>query len=146
MPLRVKYLFDARTTDVSKAIEKGERFYREELMKAPVQVPAFDGDTVKFTLSGFLHIATQDGRKLTLESIKRRLSLLVKAKEVLKNTPYVDEIRTIDNEDKIYGLLGRFDDGTVVRVAVGETKQEGKVFRTVFDWRDVSRKVQRTRK
>jgi hypothetical protein len=146
LPRPAKDLFDARTTDVETAIEKGERFYREELMNNPVHAPAFDGDSVKFTLSGFLHIATQDGRKLTIESIKRRISLLMKAREVLRTTPFVDDFRPLPNGDKIYGLLGRFEDGTVIRVAVKETSEEGKVFRTVYDWSDVSRKVQRSGK
>jgi hypothetical protein len=38
----------------------------------------------------------------------------------------------------------RFDDGSVIRVVVKETREEGRMFRTVFDWDDVSRKVKRT--
>lgn len=49
-----------------------------------------------------------------------------------------------DNRDENYGLLGRFDDGSVIRVIVRETRQDGKIFRSVFDWGDVSKKVKRT--
>ncbi len=144
LPRPVKNLFDAKTTDVETAIEKGEKFYRGELMNAPVKAPAFDGDNVNFTMSGFLHVSAQDGRVLKTEDITRRINLLPKAKEVLTNTPCVDEMRIWPNGDRTYGLLGRFDDGSVIRVVVKETKQEGKVFRTVYDWSDVSDKVKKS--
>jgi len=44
------------------------------------------------------------------------------------------------------GLMGRFEDGSVNRVVVKESEQEGRKFRTVFDWGDVSRKVKRSEK
>ena len=51
-----------------------------------------------------------------------------------------------ENRDNTYGLLGRFDDGSVIRMVVKETKQDGKIFRTVYDWSDVSDKVKKTGK
>lgn len=65
-----------------------------------------------------------------------------KAKAILQQAPYSDEVREI-NGNKRYGLLGRFEDESVVRVVVEETEKDGRYFYSVFDWEDASKKLKK---
>ncbi|MBI4839068.1 MAG: hypothetical protein HY806_08035 [Nitrospirae bacterium] len=80
-------------------------------------------------------------RNLSDDNIKRRIKLLARAKEILENTPYADEVREVKPGIKRYSLLGKFEDGNVVRVIVQEIKKEGKTFLSVFDLKDETKKL-----
>ena len=45
--------------------------------------------------------------------------------------------------NKRYSLLGRFDDGSVVRGIVEESQADGRTFLSVFDLEDVSKKLRK---
>ena len=143
-PLDVRDLYVAEEVNINDAISVGRDFY-SGLMKNPVSCPAFNGENATFGESGWDHIiGKRDGNyKMSEDGIKRRLKLLPKAKATLENTPFVDEIRQKDEYTKEYGILGRFIDGTVLRVVVEEREMNGKTFLSVYDWSDVSKKIRK---
>ncbi len=133
-----------KETALDSAKETAKKYYDETLRPGGVSAPAFHGEKVSFTDAGLAHISGEDERSLSEKNVNRRLALLPKAKAVIENAPYADEVRDKGNGTTDYGLLGRFKDGTVVRAVIRETNQEGKIFRTVYDWEDVSKKIKRT--
>ncbi|OPY09690.1 MAG: hypothetical protein A4E66_01690 [Syntrophus sp. PtaB.Bin001] len=136
---------DSDHVSIESAKQIAKEYY-EELSRNPIKSPAFDGENVEFRERGWLHILgeQQDNRQLSDQDVKRRLKLLPKVKATIKNTPFVDEIREKNNGDtKEYGMLGRFEDGDIIRVVVEEERKKGKTFYSVFDWEDVSKKIKR---
>lgn len=136
---------------INEALAAGKRYYIDELMKERIVSPAFASRHVQFTPKGWLYISNKEfynkqhpERQLTDDGIKRRIKLLPKVKEIIKGTPYIDEVREEAKGTKRYGLLGKFEDGSVIRVIVEETKKGGKNFLSVFDWEDVSKKIKQT--
>jgi hypothetical protein len=71
------------------------------------------------------------------------MKLLAKAREVIGNATFADEVR-VDPEGNKYGLLGVFKDGTVVRVVVQAIARDGKVFLTTYDWKEVGKKLKQS--
>ena len=105
---------------------------------------------MRFTPRGWLYITDEKFTKKidraktrTPTNVMRRVKMLPKVKEVLQRTEYVDEIRKMPDGTVRYGLLGRFEDGSIVRVVIEEVKQGGKKFLSVFDWKEVSKKMGR---
>ncbi|MEI7672195.1 MAG: LPD1 domain-containing protein, partial [Deltaproteobacteria bacterium] len=136
-------LFDAENISVEDARQKGLDYYTT-LSATPISSPAFSGAEVFFTEKGFSHIVGEHERALSDNNIKRRLKLLPKVREILQTTPFSDEARERPFDGaKEFSLLGRFRDGTVVRVVVEEIEKSGKSFLTVYDWEDVSKKMKR---
>lgn len=154
-------LFDSATTDHEAALTQG-RVYYSELSTQPVTSPAFGGAEVRFDNSGWEHLSVGDadrGRKTA--NVIRRIALLPYARETLASTPFVDEIRIVTpgSKDRIvnpssnlqfpknghlrYGLLGAFEDGTVVRVIVDEKRIGEKSYLSVFDIKDVSKRLKK---
>lgn len=142
-PLNVPDLYDSDKVTLQEAIERGWRYYSQEMMGQHLSSPAFNGAEVACTQMGFDHLTGKHERALSDDNIKRRLKLLPKVRATIITTPFVDNVRTEKDGTEKYGLLGRFTDGTVIRVAVQEEKHQGKVFVTVYDWEDVSKKIKR---
>lgn len=138
-------LYDSDVVSIEEAKKIGKDYY-DNLSQNPINSPAFSMEPIGFREKGWQHIIGehQFERGLTDENIKRRVKMLPKVKTILESTPFVDEIREKDNNKrKEYGLLGRFEDGTVVRVVIEEEEKNGKAFLTVYDWEDVSKKLKR---
>lgn len=137
-PLKSENLFDPKSTQYENALNIAQDYYSKNLSKSEIKAPAFNGEPVVFPPDGLQY--TLEGKARGQENIKRRLALLPKAEAVLRNTKYVDDIRDLENGTKRFGLLGRFEDGSVVRVIAQEINRAGKHFLSVFDWEDVSKK------
>jgi tRNA G10 N-methylase Trm11 len=135
-------IFDPTSTSFEEARRMGREYY-EALKREEIYSPAFHGERVLFTDLGWDHVAeSTTDRHLSERNIIRRLALLEKARAVIKHTPYVDEIRD-EPTGTAFGLLGRFKDGSAVRVAVQKVKLGNKEFLTVFDLVDVEKKLKR---
>jgi hypothetical protein len=132
-------------------ITNAKQWYIDNVYRKPIFMPVF-GEYVQFEARSLVYAATKakDKNKKGLpkgaEEVARRLALLPKAVEVLKNVNSIDphDIRTMppgnnagesnSKDHKRYGLYGRFDDGIVVNVVVEEIQKEGKKFLSVFDF------------
>lgn len=137
-------LFETSRLAPEQALQKGVEYYHAELEPNPVNARAFNGEPVAFTQRGLDHLTGEERTvKISAENTARRLKLLPKVKTVLESTPFVDEVRTKEG-GKEYGLLGRFSDGSVIRVVVEEIHENGKTFYSVFDWEDVAKKLRRS--
>jgi|GEM_PF-6262639 len=120
-------------------ITKAKRYYVEKVYRKPVIAPAF-GTEVFFESRSLVYAAAK-GK----EEYARRMALLPKAIEVIKNSLAIDphdtrEVLPPDSnskDHKRYGLYGRFDDGMVISVIVEEMQQEGKKFLSVFDFKNL---------
>jgi hypothetical protein len=141
--LDVDNLFDTKKTTPEEAVKIGTEYYRNELEGHPVKSPAFNGEEVSFTDLGLSHILGEHERALSPENIARRMKLLAKAREVIANATFADEVR-VDPEGNKYGLLGVFKDGTVLRVVVQAIERDGKVFLTTYDWKEVGKKLKQS--
>jgi len=136
-------LFNPKETTIHDALRKGKVYY-ESLMHQEIHGAAFHGERVYFTDLGWNHIAepTLGARHISEKNRIRRIALLRKAKAIIEHTPYVDEIRP-ESEGTTFGLLGRFKDGSVVRVSVQKVRRGSKEFLTVFDLADVEKKIKK---
>lgn len=143
--LDVPDLYDSSNTSYSEALRISKEYYEKELEGRTVDSPAFNGEKVKFLENGYSHTKGDHQPNMSEGNQKRRLKLLPKAKAVLETTPFIDELRPNRELDGAteYGLLGRFADGTVVRVTVEEVTEGNKTFLGVYDWEDVSKKLKR---
>ncbi|WP_318556917.1 hypothetical protein [Geobacter anodireducens] len=120
-------------------IQKAKRYYVENVYQKPMFSPAF-GTEVTFEARSLLYAAAK-GK----EELARRMALLPKAVEVIKNSQAIDPHDTRDmlppdsnsKNHKRYGMYGRFDDGIVISVVVEEIQQEGKKFLSVFDFKNL---------
>jgi len=149
--LTSKDLFNPTSTSFEAGLRIGKDYYINDLMGDTITSPAFGGEQVRFTPSGWLYTTREYFAKLldktktrSQANVMGRVKMLPKVKEILRRTEYVDEIRELPNGKVRYGLLGRFEDGSVVRVVVEEVKQGGKKFLSVFDWKEVGKKLDRT--
>ncbi|KAA0888751.1 hypothetical protein [Oryzomonas rubra] len=142
-PLNVPDLYNSNNVTMEEAKSIGTQYYRLKLMPTPINSPAFNGAPIRFTETGLAHLLGKHMREIPEASIKRRLKLLPKVKATLETTPFVDEIRDRADGAKEYGLLGRFTDGEVIRVALEEKVVGERTFLTVYDWEDVSKKIKR---
>ena len=97
-------------------------------------------------MDGLNHIFTrEDGIGRSQSDILRRLALLPKAQQIIKNANIVENIKKVSDGRGTYSLLGRFDDGDVVRVVLKENKIGNKKFFSVFDVNDVEKKLKKDR-
>lgn len=123
----------------AKAIAKD--YYFSNLFGKSSYSPALGKDVI-YDEKGWEHTVGEDGTKRDDNNIVRRLRLLKKSKQVIENASVVESVRESLEKGKTFSLLGRFKDGEVVRVVVQEVKIGGKRFFSVFDVRDVTKKVQ----
>jgi len=143
-PLDVKNLFDPDMVDVDEA-KKIAKSYYDALADIPINSPAFSGEQILFDAQGWQHLNSEGHeRKISDLDVKRRLKLLPKAKTALMSTQFVDEIRKGENGNPDeYSILGRFSDGDIIRVVVHEIEKEGKKFLSVFDMKDIGKKLKK---
>lgn len=154
-------LFDPATVTSEEALNLG-RVYYDELSAQPVTPPAFHGAEVRFDDVGWDHFFTEDtGKKRSTAKTTELLSLLPRAKAVLENAPFVDDVRVFqDGKDTLiksigdtlqfpqegtlrYGLTGRFADGQALQVVIEERRIGDKSYLSVFEIKDVSRRLKR---
>lgn len=119
------------STDV---IEKGKQYYLENLYGRKIHSQAINED-IEFSARGLLYL----NQKGTPEQQARRFKLLPKVVPVIETAKDIDpsDIKQIDTNHYRYGLLGRFKDGSVVRIVLDEVQREGKKFLSVFDIEDL---------
>lgn len=147
--LKAQDLYGSEVTAIEEAKRLGRDYYNR-LEAEPVSSPAFHGQLVSFTEHGWLYITDRNylkrleqKKRFADEEVVRRVKLLPKAKVILQQAPYADEVREV-NGNKRYGLLGRFEDGSVIRVVVEETEKDGRHFYSVFDLENASKKLKKT--
>lgn len=116
-------------TDERQTIEKGIAYYREHLIGRQAQCPAL-GEPVLFDEKGLEHLRERNERDQA-----RRFALLPKALGVIENTRHIDP-EDVEERGEGYwqfGLIGRFKDGTVVKVVLDEEERNGKRFLSIYD-------------
>lgn len=143
--LQSSNLFESDKINFNEAKKLAEDFYYDNLYGTSVISPALNSKVI-FDEDGLSHVI--EGKRkgqddLSQDGIKRRAKLLPKVKDVIENAQVVENMR--DGEDgKTFSLLGKFTDGSVLRVIVQQIEKGGRRFFSVFDVEDLSKKIART--
>jgi len=120
-----------------KIYKSAKNFYFSRWRGKEMSSPAFDGEKVKATRRGFEHLIGKTYTKNRREAFKR-LILLPNAKQILETTKEIYEERiTINKQNKKvkqYSILGKIENGLVLKVIVHETERtKQKTFLSIFD-------------
>lgn len=117
-----------------KILERAKEFYKKEWRGSEKPSPAFAGRTVRATNYGWRHIV---GKAFTTnrKNVIKRLNHLRNAKQILEKTDFLYETKKEIDRDKMinrYSILGKLENGQVLKVAVKEVNNE-LIFVSVYD-------------
>lgn len=124
-----------RIGSFSKLFKAAKKFYKKDWRHSETSSPAFGDRIVRVTNMGWRHIVGKTVTTNHKDAIKR-LNHLPNAKQIIEKAKSIYEtVEETDKRGKIvhrHSLLGKLEDGTVLRVVVKE-EDDRLLFVTVYD-------------